>query len=266
VAGSGWRFDDVDGVRLLRSAALGEVPGTAHAFSTRIGHGRADYDLGPADGARREVSARRREFLRAAGFGDAEPVILRQVHGAVLVDAMPGRNTPAEADGVFLGPRPARGAPVPAVRTADCVAVLIVHRKGAAMAAVHAGWRGAAAGIGARAVARFGAFGLDAGELVAALGPAILGCCYEVGDEVVSALAASCGASAGYASRSASGRARVDLQAAIAGQLMGSGVPASSIHRAPFCTRCRVDLFFSHRGEGSAAGRLMAAVGPAAGP
>jgi YfiH family protein len=238
----------------------------AHAFSTRRAEGGAAFDLGPADGADPEVVSRRRSFLRASGLGRARPAILKQVHGAAIVDAVPGLELPAEADGAYRSGNAGGDAPVPAVRTADCVAVLLVHPQAKAVAAVHAGWRGAAAGIAACAVSRFGQDGLAACDLVAALGPAILGCCYEVGGEVVSALARSCGSRSGFAAESASGQTTVDLHAALTAQLVDAGVRPKSIHRAPYCTRCRNDLFFSYRGEGSAAGRLMAAVGPAAGP
>jgi YfiH family protein len=191
-------------------------------------------------------------------------MILRQVHGGRIVDASSGDGAPPAADGVF---RVGRDAPavVPAVRTADCVAVLVADRRARAVAALHAGWRGAAAGIVARAVSRFAAEGIDARELVVAMGPAILGCCYGVGEEVVTALAGACGAESGFVERT-SGRISVDLHAALRAQWQASGVEAESIHEAPWCTRCRTDLFFSHRGEGAIAGRLMAVIGPAAGP
>jgi YfiH family protein len=238
----------------------------AHAFSTRRAEGGSAFDLGPADGGDPDVTSRRRSFLRAAGLGNARPAILKQVHGAAIIDAVPGLELPAEADGAYRSGTAGNDAPVPAVRTADCVAVLLVHPQAKAVAAVHAGWRGAAAGIAARAVSRFEADGLLPCDLVAALGPAILGCCYEVGDEVVSALARSCGNRSVFAAESATGQTTVDLHAALTAQLVDAGVRRESIHRAPYCTRCRTDLFFSYRGEGSDAGRLMAAVGPAAGP
>jgi copper oxidase (laccase) domain-containing protein len=98
------------------------------------------------------------------------------------------------------------------------------------------------------------------------MGPAILGCCYEVGGDVVSALQAVCGAPDAYVDGTASRRTTVDLHAALRAQLAAAGVPAASIHAAPFCTRCRTDLFFSFRAEGEACGRLMAAIGPSGGP
>jgi len=261
-----WRLDEVDGVLLLRCTAIEAHPGVAHAFSTRIAFGRPDFDLGSAEGEGREARARRDAFFFAAGLGEAHPVLLRQVHGGVIVKAAPRLASPPAADGVIRVARDGTRAPVPAVRTADCVAVVLVDRHAAAVAALHAGWRGVAAGIGTSAVERFAAEGVDVADLVVALGPAILGCCYEVGDDVVSALRAVCGTPADYVARSPSGRVTVDLHAAIHAQLVTAGVPAGSIHAAPWCTRCRNDLFFSFRAEGPAAGRLMAAVGPAGGP
>jgi YfiH family protein len=261
-----WRLDEVDGVLLLRTTAIEAHPGIAHAFSTRIASGRSDFDLGPAEGATREVVDRRAAFFRAGGFGAAEPSILKQVHGAVLVDAIPGLEHPPSADGVIRVTVRGSRAPVPAVRTADCVAMLVVDRRARAAGAVHAGWRGLAAGIGGAAVARLATEGIEPADLVVAMGPAILGCCYEVGDDVLSALDAACGPPAAYVSRGASGRTTIDLHAALRGQLVAAGVPGASIHAAPFCTRCRNDLFFSYRAEGVAAGRLMAAIGPAGSP
>ena len=261
-----WRLDDVDGVLLLRCAAIEAHPGVAHAFSTRVAFGRTDFDLGSAEGRGREARARRVAFFLAAGLGGGHPALLRQVHGGVIVNAASGLARPPAADGVIRVARDGAGTPVPAVRTADCVAVLLVDRHTTAVAALHAGWRGVAAGIGTSAVTRFATEGVAAADLVVALGPAILGCCYEVGDDVVSALRAVCGTPAVYVAQSPSGHKTVDLHSAFRAQLVAAGVPAGSIHAAPWCTRCRNDVFFSFRADGPAAGRLMAAVGPAAGP
>jgi YfiH family protein len=259
-----WRLDEVDGVRLARCSAIEGIPGVAHAFSTRIAFGRTDFDLG-AGSEPQGRGSRTAAFLRASGLGDAKPALLRQVHGGVVVDASSAADLSA-ADGAIRVARHGPDVPVPAVRTADCVAILVADRRGRAVAALHAGWRGAAAGIAATAVSRFAAEGVDSRDLVAALGPAILGCCYEVGEEVVSALDAACGARAAYVQRAPSGRASVDLHEALRQQLTAAGLPSGSIQAAPWCTRCRTDLFFSFRREGPGTGRLMAAVGPAAGP
>ena len=262
----GWRLLEVDGVLLARCTAIEANPRVAHGFSTRIAFGRSDFDLGPAEGENGEARSRRAAFLSAAGLGDAPPALLRQVHGGVIVDVAAGRRVAPAADGMIRIASHGAGIPVPAVRTADCVAVLVVDRTASVVAALHAGWRGAAAGIGTFAVERFRTEGVDAAGLVVAMGPAILGCCYEVGDDVVSALGAACGPPQAYVARSLAGRTTVDLHAALHAQLGAAGVPAGSIHAAPWCTRCRNDLFFSFRAEGHACGRLMAAVGPAGGP
>jgi YfiH family protein len=249
VGRDGFRLVDEGGVRLARCEALDAIPGIAHAFSTRVAHGRSDFDLGPAGEAPPEVSARRRAFWSAAGLSGAPPPILRQVHGTSVVED----GVPAEADGgiaVFsMGTSAA-----PAVRSADCVTILLVDRSGSAVASAHAGWRGTAARIAELAVRRLGERGVPAERLVAVLGPAVGACCYEVGPDVVEALG-------GFSRPSGSGRITVDLHAANADQLASAGVPPRAIHRAPWCTRCRNDLFFSVRAEGAGAGRLMAVIG-----
>lgn len=263
---AGWRLEDVEGVGLVRCAAIEAVPGVAHAFSTRRAFGSSRFDLGRADDESAAVVARRRLFLQAAGFGSAQPAILRQVHGRDIVSTTAWTKTPPTADGVMRVARDEPAGPVPVVGTADCVPVLMVDRSGLAVAALHAGWRGIAAGIGANAVARFGAERIAAADTLVVLGPAIGGCCYEVGDEVVSALERVCGSASAFVKRSLGGRAKVALHGALRAQLVAAGVPDRSIHAAPWCTRCRTDLFFSFRAEGAATGRLMAVIGTCAGP
>ena len=245
----GFRLEDVEGVRIVRCEALEGLPGIAHAFSTRVASGRSDFDLGPGSDPPAEIVARRASFLRAAGMPGASPVVLRQVHGTTLVED--GRS--AEADGgiaVF-----AAGVRVaPAVRSADCVALLLADRQAGAVASVHAGWRGTQAGIARVAVEALAARGVPAERLIAALGPAALPCCYEVGPEVARLFP-------GFTRPAGGGRSTLDLHAANAAQLAAAGIPARAIHRAPWCTRCRNDLFFSVRAEGAGAGRLMAVIG-----
>jgi len=260
---SGWRLEEVDGLVLARCDALTAIPGVAHAFSTRVAHQEPEFDLGPAEDEDALVRSRRARFARAAGLDGAKPAILKQVHGRTIVstDDLGGRAP--EADGVVRD-RASRTPWVPAVRTADCVPILLVERGGRSMAAIHAGWRGTAAGIAVAALDRLRAARLGE-DWVAALGPAILGCCYEVGEDVVTALSARA-SSNDFVVRDGTSRRRVDLHAANAAQLIAAGLAPDAVHRAPWCTRCRNDLFFSVRAEGSAAGRLMAVAGPTARP
>jgi YfiH family protein len=238
-----WRLDRIDGLTVARCGPL-TAAGWAHAFSTRAADGRADFDLSPGS---HSLPARAGRLLAAAGVAGAAPSGQRQVHGDRVLPA--GEADGAEADGL-LWLRGDPVDPVPGVRTADCVPILLAARSGRAAAAVHAGWRGTAAGIAGRAVAALAAAGVGAADLVAAVGPAIGPCCYEVGDEVVRALGAPAGGPT------------VDLRALNRALLEAAGVPRSAIHLAPWCTRCRPDLFFSHRRDGEAAGRMLSVIGP----
>jgi len=113
-----------------------------------------------------------------------------------------------------------------------------------AVAAVHAGWRGLAAGVLAEGVAALRELGAR-GAIAAALGPAAGGCCYEVGEEV----------HAHFADRDARrGARRLDLRAIAAAQLHEAGV--AEVHDVGLCTLCGDrDLFFSHRRDGGVTGR-----------
>ena len=148
-------------------------------------------------------------------------------------------------------------AEIPSVRTADCVPLLLGVRGGRAAAAVHAGWRGTAAGVVEAALAALTrAAGCAPDRVVAGLGPAIGACCYQVGPEVAAGVG-----SEGAVERRADGL-YLDLRTAVRERLLAGGVPARAITSAPWCTRCRADLFYSFRGEGDRAGRLMASIGP----
>jgi YfiH family protein len=238
------------GLLLVVAHALCRVPGIGHAFSTRVGPEDDRFDLGSDQPPHPATRERRRLLVAAAGLGEAEPAVLSQVHGNSVVRAsFPGDAAP-RADAVFwVAGDPL--SPAPAVRTADCVPLLLAHARGQAVAAVHAGWRGTAAGVATRTVERLRSeAGVRAQDLVAVLGPAILGCCYEVGPEVHVAMGGA----------EPEGPASLDLHAVNRRQLVEAGVPAEAIHAVPLCTRCRDDLFFSHRRE-PGGGRMMACIG-----
>jgi YfiH family protein len=230
VDSDGFRLLTLDGVELVRCAALDRLPGIAHGFST----------------ARSPQSGR---FLQACGLGDQSPLLLRQVHGKRLVDRREGGDG-IEADGIVAS-RDDGAAGAPTVKTADCVPILLAAADGSRIAAVHAGWRGIAAGIVPAGVER-----LAQGEpetLVAAIGPAIGPCCYEVGPEVAAAVPGATVAGAG--------RPHLDLKRAVVLQLVRAGLAEGRVHRAPWCTRCSDGLFFSYRRQGKAAGRQLATIG-----
>jgi YfiH family protein len=179
---------------------------------------------------------------------------LQQVHSAECV-AGAGRGGVLGTGDALLENTP--GAVV-AVKTADCIPLLLVDPGHRAVAAVHAGWRGTVAGIARSAVAALGAqFGSRTGDLRAAIGPAIGKCCYEVGPEVAARFGVD-------------GRAHIDLAETVRRQLEAAAVGGQRIYMSGLCTQCRAGEFHSFRRDGAAAGRLYSFVGiletgPAAG-
>ena len=140
------------------------------------------------------------------------------------------------------------------LRFADCQPILLYDPARHALGLIHAGWRGLAQGVVRRAIeAMQHAFGSDPRNLIAALGPAIGPCCYEVGDNVATAM--------GYAlpnwrrvlQRDGS-KWRLDLPAGNAQQLAVTGV--AHIEEAGICTSCHYDEFYSHRAEHGLTGRF----------
>lgn len=257
-----WVLEAVDDIWIVRCRLLDAVDGVAHAFSTRRAGGRSDFDLGSARDPSEEVRDRRSRFLAAAGINGFAPLILNQVHGTGFIRVTTGVAPVPSADGAYrVQGEPARL--VPTVRTADCVPVVIAERDGRAVAAVHVGWRGTAAGAAAGAVSSLMREGIHPSRLSVALGPAIGKCCYEVGADVAAAVARSVGSEARSVRipSQVSGRYYLDLITANRLQLETAGVSADSIAEAPWCTRCRSDLFFSYRRDGRTAGRMMAAIG-----
>lgn len=130
------------------------------------------------------------------------------------------------------------------VLVADCVPILLFDPAHMVVAAVHSGWKGTVARIGAKAVRLMAErFGSRASDIIAGIGPSIGPCCYEVGHEVESAF----GPDAPLGHRKANGRAHLDLWEANRRILLESGVPDAKIEIARLCTRCNADLFFSER-------------------
>ena len=198
----------------------------------------------------------------AHGFGLRDvpepPDLLRprQVHGCRVVTAEQCRGDPApEADAVISFEA---GVAVGVV-TADCVPVLLASQRGDAVAAVHAGWRGLAAGVVAQSVDALRRRGCST-RLVAAIGPRIGPCCYEVDAPVLDALAGAFGARSLEAATGAarSGHAMLDLGALTADALRSAGLLEDDIALlSDCCTRCDATRFHSYRRDGARSGRLV---------
>jgi polyphenol oxidase len=224
-----------------------DLPGGRVLFSTRRGGvSSGPYEslnigrLTDDDGA--NVDANRERLAAAVGLPRGRFLYGRQVHGGTVRRATepPGPARPAvEEDGQATALEDAAAL----VFVADCLPVMLVAD--GAVAALHCGWRGLAAGIVAEGVAALRETGAQ-GPVTAAVGPGARGCCYEVSEEVQQAFAAVPGARV---------RERnLDLPAIARHALRHAGVDA--VHDTGLCTICAgEDLFFSHRRDGGVTGR-----------
>jgi hypothetical protein len=170
---------------------------------------------------------------------------LKQIHSSTCLPAGGRAGVIGEGDALLEN---SPGAVV-AVKTADCIPILLVDERHRAVAAVHAGWRGTAAGIAGRAVeAMRERFGAEAGDLHAAIGPGIGECCYEVGPEVAAEFGRA-------------GRVHLDLAEENRRQLVEAGVTAERIYASKLCTQCLSEDFHSYRRDRDASGRLFSFAG-----
>ncbi|HEX7334664.1 MAG TPA: peptidoglycan editing factor PgeF [Pyrinomonadaceae bacterium] len=270
-AGFYWR--ESDGVRALVCAPL-EQDGFVNGFSTRLGGvsempANALSLAGFNEDAAENILENRRRFLKLFP-GKWELAGCWQVHGAdvrvvhTAEEAKPAENQLGEtifcdvivsnADGVLA-----------AVKTADCVPILLGDPVSGAFAAVHAGWRGTLASavlVGVERLAK--EYDARPEDLRVAIGASAGPCCYEVGSEVIEAFTKKFAGAEKLFTETRPGHALVDLLQANRDQLESAGVLLGRIHTAPICTMCRTDLFFSYRKEKSVhgkVGRLMAVVG-----
>jgi len=201
------------------------------------------------------VRENHRRLAEAGGFGLPELHTVSQVHGDVVlkVDAAPASEAlrpRGEADALVTS-RP--GAAL-GVRTADCVPILIADERGQRVAAVHSGWRGTDLRISARAVEALVRDGARAGGLVAAIGPAIQRCCYEVSDELALRFRKAFGPGVAVLK---GGRWHLDLGYAVRHTLAEAGIPLEQIEVLPQCTACDAQRFFSHRRDKGVTGRHL---------
>lgn len=278
--------------QLLRSEKLGELAWLVHAFSTRLGgvsrvYGGSALNLGfTKQDSRADVEHNRQLFLKALGVangGKSWPLLtLRQIHSDLIyrVDRMP--ELPLAGDGLVTD----TPGLLLAVQAADCLPVILVDRKRKAVGVFHAGWRGTLKRIVQKGVGEMRKhFQSDPRNLVAAIGPGVHGCCYEVGEEVrtrfeaqfayVSSLFREMKESDPvrekypllFLTARAPGHGELpvklflDLVEANRRQLLDVGVPAKNIDTEAPCTVCHTELLFSFRGEKGVTGRMMAAAG-----
>ena len=169
------------------------------------------------------------------------------------------------------------------VQTADCVPILLVDPRKRAVAAIHAGWKGTLARIAEKAVGRMRLeFDSNPSDMLAALGPSIGACCYEVGAEFVTKFSAQFADASEYFDEPRTGdepnplqwlnmappghqppprNVHLDLPKANRAQLLAAGLRPQNIFPSGLCTACHTEYFFSHRREAGHTGRLLALVG-----
>jgi len=264
------RIRQMNGTTVVQSAVLEASDGIVHAFSTRQGGvSRPPFDtlnLGQSVGDdSAAVEQNRRRLFGAFGIDAARVVRAWQAHedGVLRVDAgltgrpgFPGCLLDERAKFDALITRLAGLALV--VTTADCLPILIHDPVRAAVAAVHAGWRGTAKRIAARALgAMREAYGTDPADCRAAIGPGIRGCCFEVDAAVTDSMAAALPNWEKHARANRSGHWLLDLAEVNRAILEAAGVRADCIEDVGLCTSCRNALFFSHRAEKGRTGRMM---------
>jgi len=279
-------------LQLLRSEKLVRLPWLVHAFSTRHGgvsrvYGGNALNLGFTKHDSRAAVERNRDlFLKELGVANGRrswPLVsLRQIHSDLIhrVDRTPQQSL--TGDGLVTD---TPGLLV-AVQTADCLPIILVDPKRPAVGVFHAGWRGTVKRIVEKGVGEMRKhFGSDPRNLVAAIGPGVQGCCYEVGEEVRNRFEAQFAYARSlfrevkesdpvrekypllFLTARAPGHSELpvklflDLVEANRRQLLDAGVLARNIEATAPCTACHTELLFSFRAAKGVTGRLMGAAG-----
>jgi polyphenol oxidase len=294
-----WKLRRRGDVQILEAPSLARIAWLTHGFSTRPG-GTSELAVNRQSAAekvlnlgftewdsRDRVVENRAKFFAALGAGKMRLAALRQIHSDILhvvgAAAFPQGQQGPKGDALITR----EPGVLLTIQTADCIPILFADTRQRAVAAVHSGWRGTAQRIAEKTLGRMQMeFGTRPQDVIAALGPGIGGCCYEVGHDVVKEFTAKFPNARewfadpidalengdndpnwlpwltmrppGHAPPTP--RAHLDLIAANRAILEGAGIAPKNISSSDFCTACRRDLFFSYRRE-QITGRLMAAIG-----
>jgi polyphenol oxidase len=283
-------------IKLIQVPELSRLSWLIHGFSTRTGgtttcYGGRSLNLGFTQHDKRtNVEQNRRTLLVKFGATSGKGartkpwpmVTLRQIHSDIIHVVTAPTAKPLAGDGLVTNvPGIALG-----VQTADCFPVLLIDKKHKAVGAFHAGWRGTIQRIAEKGLGVMRhEFGTTPDDVVAAIGPGIQGCCYEVGEE----LKANFESQFDYASelfrdsqesdpvrekypmlfmnQRAPGHGDMcikmflDLREANRRQLTAAGVPEKNVISLEDCTSCDAKRFFSYRADRGNTGRMMAVVG-----
>lgn len=255
----------MDPVPYLASGLLARA-GFTHAFFTRRGGVSegpfATLNLSPQVGDRPEhVRENLGRAARSLSLSPERIYVPSQTHdrdvivldGSEQVDEV--ARTAADA---ISSSAPGLGC---AVRTADCVPILLADPESGRVAAVHAGWRGVVRHVIGNATDRMSALGSRRSALLAAFGPHIGPDAFEVGDDVAEQLA-NASAAEGVVQRAPTGKALVSLARVVRAQLIAAGLDDARIEQVPGCTYRDASQFYSHRRDGQRSGRMLAVIVP----
>ncbi|MBW2453997.1 MAG: peptidoglycan editing factor PgeF [Deltaproteobacteria bacterium] len=245
----------------LTSALLAEAGFRHGFFGRRGGVSQPPFEsLNFSTAAGDDPAAVGENLARAAAEIGVQPdrvYYLSQVHGCdhrVLTGAEDREAVLLEQGDITLSAVPEVAC---AVRAADCAAVLLADRSTGSVAAVHSGWRGTEARVVQVGVEALRALIGGPGDLVAAVGPHIERCCFEVGPDVAKRLAAASDCGQAVVDWSPS-RPKVDLRRIIEAQLRSMGVAA--VDHVAGCTMCDPLRFHSYRRDGPRSGRMLGAI------
>lgn len=212
-----------------------ELPATLYSGMTICGY---------CDDSEDHITANRRSLAEVIDCKGENIISVRQVHGTRVVRLSDPCDLPdmtAEADAIVTD---RRGIAI-GVHTADCVPIIIADRESGVAAAVHAGWRGAVAGVVEESLAMMRDCG--AKDFEAWIGPCIRSCCFEVGEEVAAKFPDR------FVERRSGRKPYVDLAGFVKDILKSNGV--ANVADSGLCTRCEPLRFFSARANGIKSGR-----------
>lgn len=254
----------------IHSSLLQSQPTIVHFFSTRL-HGFStgvarSLNMGftPEDQPRNTI-ANRKFLLNTINMPFENLTTVNQVHGCNIIEATEqlagaGKDLKpsiAGAADALITNRP--NIPI-MVLTADCVPIILFDPRKKAIAAVHAGWRGTVARILEKTIAAMQLkYQSHPQDIVAAIGPSIGPCCYQVGNDVVERAMASLSKPESCITN-IDNRYYFNLWEANRIQLLDNGVSTSNIDMLKLCTKCHCDLYFSSRANGGITGRMGACI------
>jgi YfiH family protein len=260
-----YSIENKNGVAFIRFHHLDECKFLVHSFSTRQGGvSPQPYDsmnLGfTTEDDENNLLSNRKLFTEAIGLPGTEiKQILDLVHGNLVLnyDEIP-KGKIIQADGVVTNRKN-----IPLITTfADCIPILIADPVSKAVGVVHAGWRGTFARIASKAVEKMQKdFGSKPENILAAIGPGIGRCCFEVDQFVNDSFISEFFYWKDLTLQiSNNNKWKIDLHKLNERILIQSGLPNKNIVTANLCTSCRKDLFFSYRRDGQKSGRLAAII------